>query len=66
MERSPVANLKRDMPVRTKELKRDNSPSPVSYPLKEVQWRKLANQRSIPSFTIEKTKAGRFLDKHVA
>jgi hypothetical protein len=66
MERSPVANLKRDMTARTKEVKRDNSPSPVSYPLKEVQWRKMSNQRTIPSFTVMKEKQGRFLDKHVA
>jgi len=56
MERSPVANLKRDMTARTKEVKRDNSPSPVSYPLKEVQWRKMSNQRTIPSFTVMKEK----------
>jgi hypothetical protein len=43
MERSPIANMKRDMTSRTIEVKKNNSPSPVSYPLKDNNWRNLAS-----------------------
>jgi len=66
MTRMPIANLKRDMTVRTKEIKPNNSPSPVSYPEKDKHWKKLSHQPLAPSFSVPKVKASRFLDKHIA
>jgi len=42
MTRMPIANLKRDMTVRTKEIERNDSPSPASYPEKDKNWKILS------------------------
>lgn len=62
----PIANMKRDMTVRSpgpsKEVR--NSPSPHSYP--DQPWQTLSHKASIPKFSIAKeVKQGRFLDSHV-
>ena len=50
------------MTVRTKDIKRDNSPSPNSYPEQDKQWRGLSHKPSVPKFTIRKGQQSRFLD----
>lgn len=61
----PKANMKRDMTVRSPERKKDNGPSPVSYPEKETKWTGLSTKVKIPQFTIKKAKNNCFLDLEV-
>lgn len=61
----PKANMKRDMVVRSPERKKDNGPSPVSYPEKETKWTSLSQRPKVPQFTIKKTKGDHYLDQVV-
>ena len=60
----PSANMKRDMTVRSPERKKDNSPSPHHYQEKDKNWKLLAGQTKIPSFTVKKDKS-HYLDAHI-
>ena len=53
------------MTVRSPERKRDNSPSPVSYPEKDKNWVTLSHKQKIPQYTIQKEKTNTFLDQMV-
>lgn len=57
--------MKRDMTKRSPELKKNNDPSPVSYPEKETKWLTLSNKPKVPQFTIKKTKGDHYLDQVV-
>lgn len=44
----PKANMKRDMVSRSPDRKKDNGPSPVSYPDKETKWQSLSQKPKVP------------------
>jgi len=54
--------MKRDMSLRSPELKPNKDPSPFSYPEKETKWVTLSNKPKVPQFTIKKAKGDKFLD----
>jgi len=62
----PMANMKRDMVVRSPEPKPEliKAPSPHSYPDKDKNWKTLSHQESVPRFSIKKDK-NTFLVSHV-
>ena len=60
----PIANMKRDMVVRSPERKKDNSPSPHSYPARETAWTGLAQHEKVKNFSFKKDKS-HFLDATV-
>ena len=57
--------MKRDMSLRSPELKPNKDPSPFSYPEKETKWVTLSNRPKVPQFTIKKAKGDHFLDQVV-
>lgn len=64
----PIANMKRDMTVRSPKPNPElaKSPSPHSYPEKDTNWKSLSHKPSISRFSVLKDeKQGRFLDSFV-
>lgn len=49
--------MKRDMVKRSPELKRDNSPSPHSYPQRETNWTSLSHHEKVKKYTFKKDKS---------
>ena len=64
-KKSPSANMKRDMVLRSPKPVRDNSPSPNSYPEKDRHWGVLSQNHRLPTYSLRKEKQGSYLDVHV-